>query len=182
MKSLCVFCGSKKGHDPCFEESARQVGQSLARRGVRLVYGAGKIGLMGTLADACLEAGGSVVGVIPDFLREEEVCHTGLTQLIVTTTMHQRKEIMAARSDAFLILPGGFGTLDEFFEILTWRQLGLHDKPIGILDVEGYYEHLLQHMAYIERKGFYRNRRPLYVVSKDIETLLDELLQPTEPR
>ncbi len=176
MKSLCVFCGSRKGHDPRFEEIARQVGRSLARRGVRLVYGAGNIGLMGAMADACLQAGGRVLGVIPDFLKEKEVCHSGLTELIVTATMHQRKEIMAARSDAFLVLPGGFGTLDEFFEILTWRQLKLHDKPIGILDVAGFYHLLLRHVEHIEQSGFYRNDRPLFISSDDLEPLLDALL------
>jgi uncharacterized protein (TIGR00730 family) len=128
MNSLCVFCGSSTGFENVYTETAHRLGQILAEKNIRLVYGAGNIGLMGIIADAVLEAGGQVLGVIPDFLKAKEVCHTGLTELIVTQTMHQRKQIMEEASDGFIVLPGGYGTLDEFFEILTWKQLHLHRK------------------------------------------------------
>ncbi|RMF28143.1 MAG: TIGR00730 family Rossman fold protein [Bacteroidetes bacterium] len=176
MQSLCVFCGASPGTDPGYAQVARQVGATLARRGLRLVYGAGKVGLMGELADAALAAGGQVLGVIPEFLQEKEVCHRGLTQLIVTQTMHERKQIMEAHSDGVLVLPGGYGTLDEFFEILTWKQLHLHRKPIGLLNVRGYYDHLLQHFRKMHREGFLRDANlDLCLVDDDLERLLAEM-------
>jgi hypothetical protein len=179
MKSICVFCGSATGTDAIFTETAKMVGETLARRNIRLVYGAGNIGLMGLIADATLEAGGEVLGVIPDFLKEKEVCHTGLTELIVTKTMHQRKQIMEERSDGVIVLPGGYGTLDEFFEILTWRQLRLHDKPIGLLNVDGYYDHLLAHVQQMWHSGFLRESNlSLFCVSSDIHDLLEKMPVP----
>jgi uncharacterized protein (TIGR00730 family) len=149
------------------------VGRALAERGIRLVYGAGNVGLMGILADAALAAGGRVLGVIPHFLQEREVCHTGLHELVVTRTMHERKEVMAARSDGFIILPGGFGTLDECFEILTWRQLHLHAKPIGLLNPDGFYDHLLAHIRLMLREGFLvQGNADLLSVAPDIGRLL----------
>ena len=134
---------------------------------------------MGILADAALAEGGEVIGVIPDFLKKKEVCHTGLTELIVTRTMHERKQIMADRSDGFIILPGGFGTLDEFFEILTWRQLRLHNKPIGILDIGGFYQHLLAHIKLMWEKGFLREANLALVTSADnLADLLEKMAQP----
>ena len=173
LNRIAVFCGSSSGNEPIFSETARRVGTVLAERGIELVYGAGNIGLMGTLADAALAAGGRVHGVIPHFLKEYEVCHEGLTQLTLTQTMHERKQIMADAADGFLILPGGFGTLDEFFEILTWRQLHLHDKPIGILNVAGFYDALLSHLEILLQKGFIRpENRNLFRVASDIDELL----------
>ena len=123
MKSICIFCGSSKGYSKVYEEVAKHLGIMLAKKGIRIVYGAGNVGLMGVVADAALSADGEVLGVIPQFLKEWEVCHTGLTELVVTETMHQRKWVMEERSDGVIVLPGGYGTLDEFFEILTWKQL-----------------------------------------------------------
>ena len=176
MKAICVFCGSATGKNSKYIETARKLGRHLAELNIKLVYGAGNIGLMGQIADACLGAGGQVLGVIPDFLKDKEVCHTGLTELIVTATMHQRKEIMEKRSDAFIVLPGGFGTLDEFFEILTWRQLGLHNKPIAIFNPDGYYNHLLQHIRHMNDQAFFRNAiGDLLIVETDMERLMGRL-------
>ncbi|MEL7531979.1 MAG: TIGR00730 family Rossman fold protein [Bacteroidota bacterium] len=154
MKSICVFCGSNTGSNPVFAEAAVKLGQSLAVRKIRLVYGAGNVGLMGVIADACLDAGGEVLGVIPGFLKAKEVCHTGLSELIVTDTMHERKQIMADHSDGFIAMPGGFGTLDELCEILTWSQLGLHANPIGLLNVAGYFDHLVQMFDHMVSQRF----------------------------
>lgn len=142
-KSLCVLCGSREGVDPAFREAAGRLGRITAERGVRLIYGGGSIGLMGVLADAAIEAGGEVVGVIPDFLIRYEIGHPRLTELVVTESMHERKRRMFAMADAFVVLPGGLGTLDETFEIVTWKQLRLHHAPIIILDVNGYWTPLL---------------------------------------
>ena len=134
IRSVAVFCGSRPGHDPAHAAAAGALGTGLAASGIRLVYGGGKIGLMGVVADACLAAGGDVIGVIPEFLRAREVAHGQVEQLIVTDSMHSRKRRMVDMADAFVVLPGGFGTLDETIEVLTWRQLGLHDKPILVLE------------------------------------------------
>lgn len=139
MLSLCVLCGSRDGGDPAFREATVRLGHLMARRGVRLVYGGGSIGLMGILADSVLAAGGEVIGIIPDFLIRREVGHRRLTDLIVTTSMHDRKRRMFEMADAFVVLPGGLGTLDETFEIVTWKQIKLHDAPIIVLDVNGYW-------------------------------------------
>ena len=154
------------------------MGVTLAQRQIRLVYGAGNIGLMGVLADAVLENGGEVLGVIPDFLKEKEVCHTGLTELVVTQTMHQRKQIMEERSDGVIVLPGGFGTLDEFFEILTWKQLHLHNKPVGLLNVGGFYDPLLAHFQKMQAEGFIKPANfDLVVVAENMDDLLKKMEQ-----
>ena len=152
--SLCVYCGSRPGELPAYAEAARAVGHEIGRRGWQLVYGGGRAGLMGVVADAALEAGASVVGVIPQSLMSRELGHIGLTELHVVDTMHQRKTLMAERSDVFLALPGGIGTFEELFEVWTWRQLGYHDKPIGLLNVAGYYGALLGFLAHSEAQGF----------------------------
>ena len=139
IKSLCVFCGSRAGTEPMYREAAMRLGALMAERRVRLVYGGGSIGLMGVIADTILEAGGEVTGVIPDFLMQREVGHGHLTQLVLTDSMHDRKRRMFEMADGFVVLPGGLGTLDETFEIITWKQLHLHDAPIVILDVGGYW-------------------------------------------
>jgi uncharacterized protein (TIGR00730 family) len=143
IRSLCVLCGSREGTDPAYRRSAIRLGQLMAERGVRLVYGGGSIGLMGVIADAVIEAGGEVVGVIPDFLIRYEVGHRSLTDLVVTESMHDRKRRMFEMADAFVVLPGGLGTLDETFEIVTWKQLRLHESPIIVLDVNGYWSPLV---------------------------------------
>jgi len=152
--SLCVYCGSRPGELPAYAESARAVGQEIGRRGWQLVYGGGRAGLMGVVADAALEAGASVVGVIPHSLMARELGHAGLSELHVVDTMHQRKTMMAERSDAFIALPGGIGTFEELFEVWTWRQLGYHDKPIGLLNVAGYYDALLDFLQHSLGQGF----------------------------
>ena len=137
IHSVAVFCGSRPGDDPAFAHAARQLGRGMADAGIRLVYGGGRIGLMGAVADAVLAAGGEVLGVIPEFLTRREVAHTGVSEMVVTDSMHSRKQRMFAESDAFVSMPGGLGTLDETIEIVTWRQLGLHEKPILLCDVAG---------------------------------------------
>lgn len=140
IRSLCVFCGSRNGNDPKYVEQAKELAREMAKRGITFVYGGGSIGIMGTLADEVLAHGGEVVGVIPEFLQNHEVGHGHLTELIVTESMHERKRTMFERSDGFVVLPGGLGTLDETFEILTWKQLRLHDKPVVVLDTENYWQ------------------------------------------
>ena len=177
MKYLCVFCGSSKGGPVTFAESARRFGEALAARGLGLVYGGGHIGLMGVLADAVLQAGGPVIGVIPRSMVERELAHERLTELHVVETMHQRKALMAERACGFAALPGGFGTADELFEILTWRQLRLHDKPIGLLNVAGFFDSLLAWMDRTVEDGFLRAaHRGLIHVTDKPEGLLDLLL------
>lgn len=152
--SVCVYCGSRHGQRPEYTQAARALGQAIGQRGWQLVYGGGKVGLMGEVADAVLAQGGRVVGVIPESLQKLEVGHTGLTELHVVPTMHLRKQMMAERADAFIALPGGIGTLEELFEVWTWRQLRYHDSPIGLLDVAGYWQPLLRLMDHTVAEGF----------------------------
>ena len=154
IASLCVFCGSQTGGNPAHAEAARSLGTALARRGITLVYGAGGIGLMGVVADAALASGGKVVGVIPEHLESLEVAHPELTEMVVTEDMFSRKRTMFERSDGFVVLPGGFGSLDEFFEVLTWKQLGLLDKPLIVLDNEGFWGPLLDLLDHVSAEGF----------------------------
>lgn len=154
LKSIAVFCGSRLGLDPIFLQSTRALGTLLAKENITLVYGAGSTGLMGALAEACLKERGRVVGVIPKFLVEKERAHPGLTELITVNSMHERKAQMADLADAFMALPGGFGTLDELFEIITWAQLDLHQKPIGILNVQGFFDPLKKMIETASQKGF----------------------------
>jgi len=157
MKSVCVFCGSARGDDARFVEAARDAGTLLARRAIELVYGGGHIGMMGTLADAALAAGGRVTGVIPRHLMRPEVAHVGLSELIVVESMHERKRLMADRADCFLVLPGGYGTLDEAFEMVTWLQLGLQRKPLALVNVGGYFDPLLRWLRHAVECGFIRH-------------------------
>ena len=152
--SICVYCGSRHGAKPAYTKAAQALGRAIGERGWQLVYGGGKVGLMGEVADATLAAGGRVVGVIPESLEKLEVGHTGLHELHVVATMHLRKQMMAERADAFIALPGGIGTLEELYEVWTWRQLGYHDQPIGLLNVEGYYDDLLRFMKHSVDEGF----------------------------
>jgi len=152
--TVCVYCGSRPGVDPAHVQAARQTGQIIGQSGWQLVYGGGRVGLMGVVADAVLASGGRVVGVIPRKLREREVGHNELTEIHVVDTMHQRKQMMAERADAFLALPGGIGTLEELFEVWTWRQIGYHDQPIGVLNVTSFYDGLLAFMQSTVNSGF----------------------------
>jgi uncharacterized protein (TIGR00730 family) len=174
--SLCVYCGSRLGDSPVFERAARTLGERLALRGGRLVYGGGRVGLMGTVADAMLRGGGDVVGVIPQALMQREVGHVGLTELHVVQTMHERKQLMAERADAFVALPGGIGTLEELYEVWSWQQLGYHDKPVALLNVDGYYDALLQFMHDGHRRGFVSDaQHAALIVDDDVERLLDRV-------
>ena len=172
-RAVAVFCGSRFGHDPRHREAAVTLGRALAAASIRLVYGGGRVGLMGVVADACLDAGGSVTGVIPSFLHRREVAHARVTELIETETMHARKTIMAERADAFVMLPGGLGTLDETIEIITWRQLGLHDKPIILCDVAGSAAPLIAAIEAAMAMGFAGPETPaLYAVAKGPDAVL----------
>ena len=176
IQAICVFCGANYGKRPSYRESARRVGEILAERGITLVYGGGNVGLMGALADACLEKGGRVVGVIPRALKEKEIAHQGLTQMHVVGSMHERKAMMADLADAFLTLPGGFGTWDEFCEALTWSQLGLQRKACAFLNVEGYYDALLAMAQRAAEDGFIRPEHcELLLVDTDPERIVERL-------
>jgi hypothetical protein len=173
IRSVCVFCGSSNGASPAYVDSARAFGQEAVRRGIRIVYGGAGVGVMGALADAVLDAGGEVTGVMPRSLVEREVVHTGLTDLRVVDTMHDRKALMAELSDAFVALPGGLGTLEELFEVWTWGMLGLHAKPYGLLNVDGYYTPLIQFLDHAVTQGFVRPaQRAELRVHEDPRTLL----------
>jgi uncharacterized protein (TIGR00730 family) len=174
---VCVFCGSSDGNRPAYREIAATVGRALAERSVSLVYGGGRAGCMGALADAALAAHGEVIGVIPESLATREVAHAGLTALHLVASMHERKALMASKSDAFLALPGGFGTLEELFEVVTWRQLGYHDKPIGIVNVDGYFDGLLDFCDRARDTGFVRPEdRAALRAGTDAIASVDELL------
>jgi uncharacterized protein (TIGR00730 family) len=176
VKSLCVYCGSCAGLSPAYAQAAVQCGNALAARGITLVYGGGNIGLMGIMADAVLAAGGRVIGVIPHALVQRELAHHGLTELHTVHTMHERKQKMADLSDAFLALPGGFGTMDELFEILTWLQLGIHTKPVGLLNTAGFYTRLLDFLNHMREQQFLRNgQSDLLLVEDRLELLLDRM-------
>lgn len=182
MKRVCVFCGSSAGKDPAHVAAARDVGRTLARRGLGLVYGGGSVGLMGALADAALEEGGEVVGVIPKALQFRELAHARLTRLDVVSSMHERKAKMAELAQAFLALPGGIGTLEEFAEILTWAQLGLHARPCGLLDVAGYYRPLVSFFDHAVEEGFVRpEHRSLVLVGDRVDALLDAFVAWNPP-
>jgi len=174
---ICVFCGSRRGVNPAYHAAARRVGTALAHDGIGLVYGGGRAGLMGTLADATLAAGGRVVGVIPEILSAKEIEHDGLSELILVKGMHERKALMADRARGFLALPGGLGTFEEFFEIVTWAVLGIHRKPIGLLNVQGYYDPLLKLIDHATDEGFIRpEHRDMILSSDDPESIVSRLV------
>ncbi|WP_439518846.1 TIGR00730 family Rossman fold protein [Hydrogenophaga sp.] len=176
--SLCVYCGSRPGNQGAFSEAAQSVGEWIGHRGGQLVYGGGRNGLMGIVAEATLAAGGRVVGIIPKALVEKEWAHQGCTELHVVDTMHERKRLMADRADAFLALPGGIGTFEEFFEVWTWRQLGYHDKPVGLLNVAGYFDGLMSFIGTsVEHQFMNEWQMGLIRVGSDIATLLPALVQ-----
>jgi len=176
LRAACVFCGSQSGAKPAFLQAARELAVQLARRGVAVVYGGGHVGMMGALADSALAAGGKVVGVIPEHLMRPEVAHQGLTELLIVDSMHTRKRIMASRADAFVVLPGGYGTFEEMFEMVTWRQLRLHEKPVGLVNIDGYFDHLLAFLQHAEQQEFIRpEHRHLLNVETSVVALLDRL-------
>jgi uncharacterized protein (TIGR00730 family) len=176
--SVCIYCGSKHGNDAMFTQTARQAGQWIGRHGGQLVYGGGRNGLMGEVAHATLAAGGRVVGIIPRALVKREWAHEGCTELHVVDTMHERKRMMAEMADAFLALPGGIGTFEEFFEVWTWRQLGYHDKPVGLLNAGGYYDGLLSFVTGVTRQGFMNDwQNGLIRVGDEVQALLQSLVQ-----
>ncbi len=182
MKSICVYCGSSPGNVPAYRDAATSLGKTLATRKIALVYGGASVGIMGAVADAAIEAGGEAFGVIPESLMTFEVAHRGLTELIVVDSMHTRKARMADLSDAFIALPGGLGTLEELFEMLTWSQLRLHQKPVGLLNVDGFYDHLLTFLDQTVAAGFVRQEhRDNLIVSDDADELIKGLAAWSPP-
>ncbi len=176
LRTLCVYCGSSAGHDPAYASAARSLGKLLAERGIGLVYGGGHVGLMGIIADAVLDGGGTVTGVIPEALANKEISHHRVTELHVVADMHERKAMMAERSDGFLAMPGGIGTLEELFEVMTWLQLGYHAKPVGLLNVNGFYDGLLAFLDTQRDQGFLRpEHRALLLDNSDPASLLARL-------
>jgi uncharacterized protein (TIGR00730 family) len=175
-RSICVFCGSQGGSRPEYVDATREFAEAAARRGLSLVFGGGHVGLMGALADAALLHGGRIVGVIPRHLMRPEVAHRGLTELLIVESMHERKRTMAERSDAFVVLPGGYGTLEEMFEMVTWLQLQLQSKPVGILNIERFYDPLLDFLRHAAGEGFIRPEHwDLLIVEHGAELLLERL-------
>ncbi len=182
MKRLCVFCGSSPGARPAYRDVAADLGRSLARSGLGLVFGGSKVGLMGVVADAVLEAGGEAVGIIPRALEKKELAHTGLTELRVVSSMHERKQQMADLADGFIALPGGMGTIEELTEVLTWAQLGLHRKPCGLLNVEGYYDRFIGFLDHAVAERFVTPaHRSMIVVASTPGELIDAFRSYTAP-
>lgn len=186
FKRLCVFCGSSHGTNPAYAEAAKGLGAEFARRGIELVYGGGNVGLMGVVADAVLAAGGRAIGVIPEALMAKELGHRGVQDLRVVKTMHERKAMMAELADGFIAMPGGIGTFEEFFEILTWAQLGFHAKPCALLNVNGFYDPLLQLVDHSIEEGFVKaKQRALVLVEADFSKLIERMANhhvPYEPK
>ncbi|SRR5258706_1312175 len=180
MKRLAVYCGSASPADPIYIETARAVGRALAERGIGVVYGGGRLGLMGAVADGALAAGGEVIGIIPQALVDAEVAHRGLTELQVVRTMHERKQAFTDLSDGFVNLPGGTGTMDELWEALSWAQIGYHSKPVGLLNTVGYYDHLIAFYEKMAEVGFLRpQHRDVLIVDSDLDGLLDKMTAHT---
>ncbi|MDY0300125.1 MAG: TIGR00730 family Rossman fold protein [Trichlorobacter sp.] len=176
MKSICVYCGSNPGSKEIYQQTARALGEELARRGITVVYGGGNIGLMGIVADAAMAASGRVIGVIPQALMDKELGHGGITSLHVVASMHERKSMMAELSDGFIALPGGFGTMEELCEIATWTQLGFHKKPCGVLNVAGFYDNLLAFMDHAVKEQFLRSEHRKIILSSQSPAELIDLL------
>lgn len=182
MKKICVFCASTPGHDPIYMNAAKQVGEMLALNNIDLVYGGAQVGLMGAVADAVMAKGGQAIGVIPHFLSREEIAHHSLTELIKVDSMHQRKTQMAELADGFITLPGGYGTLEELCEIVTWAQLGLHKKPIGLLNLNCFYDHFIAQLDHMVQAGLLRQKnRDMLLVADTPETLLQAMQQYQAP-
>ena len=183
MKRICVYCGSSPGRNPRFREAAQALGQALVNRGMGLVYGGASVGIMGTVADTVLEQGGEVIGVIPSALNDKEITHPGLSEQHVVGSMHERKAMMAELADGFIALPGGWGTFEEIFEILTWAQLGFHQNPCGLLNESGYYDHLATFLEHAIDQQFVKPEfRPMLMIEPDADSLLDRFEQYEPPR
>ncbi|HXH03283.1 MAG TPA: TIGR00730 family Rossman fold protein [Candidatus Competibacteraceae bacterium] len=183
MKRICVYCGANTGHDPRYTAAARALGRTLAEHGLGLVYGGGRVGLMGVVADAALAAGGEVIGVIPELLMRKEVGHRDITELYEVATMHERKALMVELADAFIALPGGLGTLDELFEILTWGQLGLHGKPVGLLNVNGFFDGLKSYLDHAMGQGFIKPaHRAMLLEAEEPAALLERFAAYRAPQ
>ena len=176
MKSITVFCGSSFGSDEIYKEQATLLGQTLAKQNIQLIYGGANVGLMGAVADGVLKEGGKAIGVLPHFLQSKEIAHQNLTELILVETMHERKTKMNDLCDGVIVLPGGYGTLEEFFEMITWAQLGLHKKPIAILNIDGFYDDLIKLVQTIVDKGFLKQiNQEMLLVSDSIDALLEKM-------
>lgn len=176
MKSITVFCGSSFGSDEIYKEQATLLGQTLAKENIQLIYGGANVGLMGAVADGVLEKGGKAIGVLPHFLQSKEIAHNNLTELILVETMHERKTKMNELCDGVIVLPGGYGTLEEFFEMITWAQLGLHKKPIAILNIDGFYDDLIKLVQTMVDKGFLKQiNQKMLLVSDSIDALLEKM-------
>ncbi|CEJ70289.1 LOG family protein YvdD [Chryseobacterium oranimense G311] len=176
MKNITVFCGSSFGSDDIYKEQATLLGKTLAKQNIQLIYGGADVGLMGAVADGALNEGGKVTGVLPHFLQSKEIAHKNLTELIIVETMHERKTKMNDLCDGVIVLPGGYGTLEEFFEMITWAQLGLHTKPIGILNIDGFYDDLIKLVQTMVDKGFLKQiNRDMLLISDSINELLDKM-------
>lgn len=183
VKSITVFCGSSFGSEDIYKEQAILLGQTLAKNDIQLVYGGANVGLMGAVADGTLHAGGKVIGVLPYFLQSKEIAHKQLTELILVETMHERKTKMNELCDGVIVLPGGYGTLEEFFEMITWAQLGLHQKPIGILNIDGFYDDLIKLVQTMVDKGFLKQiNRDMLLISSDIDDLLEKMKNYEAPK
>ena len=181
IKSLCVYCGSARGRSPRYVAAAKELGEALAARQIKLVYGGARIGMMGEVADAVMKNGGEVVGVIPEHLQTSEVGHSGITELKVVDSMHTRKKLMFDLSDAFAVLPGGYGTLDELFEIITWRMLKLHDKPVVVLNIDGYWDPLQKLIDHLIDDGFARpDSRQYFSVVNSVGRMFDLIAEPAD--
>ncbi|MCR9130077.1 MAG: TIGR00730 family Rossman fold protein [Alphaproteobacteria bacterium] len=180
IRSLCVYCGSSLGGQAAYQVAANALGEALARSGIRLVFGGGQVGLMGVLADACLKAGGAVTGVIPQFLDRKEIIHPRVTDMRIVTTMHERKMMMAEEADGFIALPGGLGTMEELFEMWTWSQLGRHEKPLGLLNVNGYWKQLLAFLDHMQAEGFVEARHRAMLACEDSAEAVIEALNAHE--
>lgn len=177
FRSVCVYCGASPGHDPLYAEAARALGHEMAQQKLALVYGGGHVGLMGIIADAVLEAGGEVTGVIPKALMDTEVGHNRLTRLLVVKDMHERKALMAEHANGFIAMPGGLGTLEELFEAMTWAQLGFHEKPVGLLNVNGFYDPLIAFLLQLEQEGFLRAEHRHLLINENAPSALLERLR-----
>ena len=183
IRKICVYCGSSTGKEAAYTDAAIALGQALHERGIGLVFGGGAVGIMGKVSDAVLDAGGEVIGVIPRALAVKEVAHENLTKLHVVASMHERKAMMAELADGFIALPGGWGTLEEIFEMLTWAQLGFHDKPCGLLNIDGYYNHLVGFLENSFEQQFVNELyRPMLMTSNEPESLLDQFASYTAPK
>jgi hypothetical protein len=182
LHSICLYCGASPGKNPLFKQAAAHFGETLAARKIQLVYGGGSVGLMGVAADACLAAGGEVIGVIPQLLMDKEVGHAGITKMHVVANMHERKALMTELADGFIALPGGYGTLDELFEALTWLQLGYHKKPVGLLNIDGFFNGLVSFLDHARDERFLRDmHRDSLAVDADLNILIDKLAAAEPP-